>query len=329
VAGQRAVSGVILFLIAAAGLILLRPEWFPDIRIPTALAEAGWERSALGGFLLVLVGVILTGISMEGGRKRRRGFANYYIPPASPAVEPAAEPEAFAAPRSEAVQTWAPRPSFSRPELVPPPVVEQPEPEATTEQSLESPVQDQAEPLVEPPPPVIDAADEDATVEAAPPAGEPVEDTPAPPAEEKPADADALSEARARTAADPQDLKARIALADVLSGVAAAEESEGRLDGALEHYEESLALHRAAAADAPFDPQLACGLVSALGRLADCREARGHRRRARDLYAEAIRIAQRLTCLTPSEDYAQALAHAEARHAALDSELSPQGQPAQ
>ena len=318
-AGKRVLSSVVLFLIAAAGLILLRPEWFPDVQLPSVLAGMGWERSALGGFLLVLVGVILVGVGMDGGRSRR-DRRSYHIPPAPPAPDPAPETETYITPRRTSEPSWAPRPSFSRPELVPKPVAvgEETEPEVTTEQSLEAPGHDLAMP--EAPGEVLQAVEVAAVAApavAAQAAGESVD-----------AEA-ALRQARAHQAANPHDLRARIAVAEALSAAAARDQSGGRSDAALQFHEESLAIHRAAGSDAPFDPQLASGLVGALGRLGDCADARGDRGRARELHAEAVRISQRLTWLAPdSPEYAQALAHSEARLAALDSELSQQDQPA-
>lgn len=319
-AGQRVLSSVVLFLIAAAGMILLRPEWFPDIQLPSVLAEMGWERSALGGFLLVLVGVILVGVGMEGGRSRR-DRRSYYIPPAPPAPDPSPETETYITPRRTPEPSWAPRPSFSRPELVPMPmpmpvaVAEETAPEVTTEQSLEAPGHDLAMP--EAPTQAPQAMVEEAVVAPAAGQTEDADDTEA-----------ALRQARAHQAANPQDLRARIAVAEALTAAAAQDKSGGRSDAALQHHEESLAIHRAAASEGPFDPQLASGLVGALGRLGDCIEARGDLDRARELYAEAVRISQRLTWLAPdSQDYAGALAHAEARYSALEPAAPPQGQP--
>jgi hypothetical protein len=335
VAGQRVLSSVVLFLIAAAGMILLRPEWFPDIQLPSVLAGMGWERSALGGFLLVLVGVILVGVGMEGGRSRR-DRRSHYIPPAPPAPDPAPETETYITPRPRPEPSWGPRPSFSRPELVPMPipkpvaVAEETEPEVTTEQSHEAPGHDLAMPEAP-----DEAAQPDEAEQVVQETEQVVEEAAVvAPAAGQTVDADdteaALRQARAHQAANPQDLRASIAVAEALTAAAAQDKSGGRSDAALQHHEESLAIHRAAASDGPFDPQLASGLVGALGRLGDCIEARGDRDRARELYAEAVRISQRLTWLAPdSQEYAGALAHAEARYSALEPAAPPQGTPAE
>ncbi len=114
-------------------------------------------------------------------------------------------------------------------------------------------------------------------------------------------------------------------LAEALAAVAELEEDEGRLEVALPTYDESLALHRAVAQAAPEDPGAALGLIKALERLADCREARGHRSRARDCYAEAMGLAERLTWLEPdSEVYRKAHQATKARFESLNAELKPE-----
>lgn len=134
----------------------------------------------------------------------------------------------------------------------------------------------------------------------------------------------AVSQARDLYAAQPHG-EAATDLAEALAGLAELEEAEGRLDAALAGYEESLSLHRAVAAAAPEDPQAALGLVAALSRLADGRDARGHRSRARDRYAEAVRVAERLTWLNPGANaYSEALLSARTRLEALEAEMAPE-----
>ena len=139
---------------------------------------------------------------------------------------------------------------------------------------------------------------------------------------------DAVVEARALHAATPSDPRAQEALAEAIGRVALMNEAENRLDLALQQHEESLSLYRGLAlrqsgeADTPDERRWVEGLVASMERLADCREARGHRSRARDLYGEAVRITQRLTWLEPdSAAYAARYAHAKTRFAALDAEL--------
>ena len=244
------------------------------------------------------------------------------VPPANDA-EP--EPEAEPAPEPEAAAEEA-GPS---PEVEPAPEGGASEAEALVEASEPAAGQTDAEPA--PDEPAQDAVDHQARLAELTRAGD----------EAKAAGqgdeafslyADAVVEARAVHAAGPTDPRAQEALAEAVGRVALMNEAENRLDLALQQHEESLSLYRGLAlrqsgeADTPDERRWVEGLVASMERLADCREARGHRSRARDLYGEAVRITQRLTWLEPgSAAYAARYAHAKTRFAALDAELQGEG----
>jgi len=98
---QRILSGLALFLVAATGLVLIRPDLYPDITVPAALIEASRERTALGLFLLLIVGVVLAGVVIGGQRGSRVNLASprKYVPPVW-------SPEASAEPQPEPEPTW-------------------------------------------------------------------------------------------------------------------------------------------------------------------------------------------------------------------------------
>jgi hypothetical protein len=96
------------------------------------------------------------------------------------------------------------------------------------------------------------------------------------------------------------------------------------METAIAAHEESLKLRRQAVAEAPDDKTALRGLSLGLERLADTREARGHRSRALDLYQESLPIAMRLVADHPSEPiYAKDLETTKMRVAELTREMSP------
>lgn len=90
------------------------------------------------------------------------------------------------------------------------------------------------------------------------------------------------------------------ALADALTNTGDVAYETHRLDVAVDAYEECLALRRELALSAPRDIEAQRRLSLALERLADVREDRGHRMRARDLYLESAGIAARLAAADPA-----------------------------
>jgi tetratricopeptide (TPR) repeat protein len=350
---QRILSALVLILAGTAGAILLRPDLFPDVSLPAFLAEAPLQRTMLGAIVSFATGAILLGLTTNVLRGRRSSDYPAYRPSTtdreirSPRIpdEPSAPlPYAEAAPAQPTTErTWAPLPPLREPKPPAPEIEPDVLAEAPPEAPSEPAPQFQAVPLVESP-----AAND---VEPAPTTATPPEIDPAIAAGHKaklvelsqaadafkaagrPEDAgelydQALTEARAYYAAVPSVLDAKIKLAEALGRMALVNEAENRLELALQQHEESLSIYRSMAmyrsmgADALDEQGWARGMVGAIERLADCREVRGHRSRARDLYAEAVRITQRLSWLEPqSERYAAAFAHAKARFAALDAEL--------
>lgn len=103
----------------------------------------------------------------------------------------------------------------------------------------------------------------------------------------------ALGHARNLLAGAPNDLTRVEAVAGLLTGVGDVAQDEGRLDAALEAYEEAVAKRRKVAGKQRDGPSLRA-LSLALERLADAREDRGHRVRALDLYRESFDIAGKL-----------------------------------
>lgn len=117
----------------------------------------------------------------------------------------------------------------------------------------------------------------------------------------------ALDMARAAHAAHPHDAAATRVLAGALKSNADVYDEQGRLDTALDLYEEAVKLNRGLAADGAASDRRALSL--AIERLADCRESRGHRSRALDLYRESLGIAEGLAQAEPGNDlYAEDLA---------------------
>jgi hypothetical protein len=98
---------------------------------------------------------------------------------------------------------------------------------------------------------------------------------------------------------------------------------EGRLDSAIAMHEESLAVRRALADAAPGDLGALRGLSTGLERLADAREVRGHRSRARDLYRLRLQLAERLSRQAPSDpDLSAAVRATRERLGELDEALA-------
>ncbi len=98
---------------------------------------------------------------------------------------------------------------------------------------------------------------------------------------------------------------------------------EGRLDAAIAMHEESLGVRRHLAAATPGDLAGLRGLSTGLERLADARDARGHRSRARDLYRLRLQLAERLAAKAPGDkDLADAVALTRDRLAELDRALA-------
>lgn len=289
-------------------------------------------------------------------------------PASRPLVAPETPPPAEAGPTLSSImaeRTWAPLPPLREPA---PPAIQQAEPEAPAEAPAANDAEPQVqEPQAEPESHEAEPQAETPEAEAPPqpePVAEPEEIEPAldEPAAAPPVDhrarlaeltlaadeakaagraddafnlyEDAVAEARALHAAGPNDPQAQASLAEAVGRVALMNEAENRLDLALQQHEETLSLYRGLAlrqsgeADTPDERRAVEGLVASMERLADCREARGHRSRARDLYGEAVRISQRLTWLEPnSPAYAAAYARAKTRFAALDAELQGEGSP--
>jgi hypothetical protein len=109
-----------------------------------------------------------------------------------------------------------------------------------------------------------------------------------------------LPDARARHAEAPDDAGAAGDLADVLKGVGDLEDEAGRLAPAIDAYEEGLSLRRRLAVEDP-SVERRRALSVALERLADAREARGHRTQALALYEESLPIAEDLAAGQPDD----------------------------
>ena len=88
-------------------------------------------------------------------------------------------------------------------------------------------------------------------------------------------------------------------------------------------HEESLGVRRHLAAATPGDLAALHGLSTGLERLADARDARGHRSRARDLYRLRLQLAERLAAKAPGDkDLADSVAATRDRVAELDRALA-------
>lgn len=132
----------------------------------------------------------------------------------------------------------------------------------------------------------------------------------------------ALDLARQAYEAHPQDAQAARDLAGALKSNADVYDEEGRLDTAIDHYEEALKLNRVLASSGSATDQRSLSLV--LERLGDCREMRGHRSRAADLYRESLTIAEGLAQSDPGNSlYADDLAVTRRRLSELQSETVP------
>ena len=282
---QRLLSALVWYALAAATAVLLFPSLFPDIHLPAVLAASPNLRN-LVTLALSLVVVVGAGQLLLGALRPRRR-------PARPAAlasigGPVAAPIAPASPSTPTAPVAAPPPT----------------PVALVAPSPAPAGPDRARLLQ-----LVEQA------QAARAAGHTEEATELHEA--------AVAEARALYATHT-DVEATTDLADALAEVAGLEDAEGRVEAALAPYEESLALYRQAAGAAPEDRKVAFGLFTALCRLADCREARGHRSRAHSLYGEAVSIIERLAWLEPaSAEYSQALASARERRDVLSAELAP------
>jgi hypothetical protein len=109
-----------------------------------------------------------------------------------------------------------------------------------------------------------------------------------------------------------------------MTNVADIHDREGRLEPALALHEESLGLRRGLAGQSPDDVAAQRALSIGLERLADTREARGHRSRARDLFRERLPLAERLAAMAPGDaDLAQDLVTTRQRLGELDAALEP------
>ena len=98
---------------------------------------------------------------------------------------------------------------------------------------------------------------------------------------------------------------------------------EGRLDTAIDLHQESLDLRRGLAGEAPDDLAAQRAVSLGLEKLADSREARGHRSRARDLLRERLLLAERLAAAAPNDaDLAQDLAGTRERLGELEEALA-------
>ena len=288
------------------------------------MAAEGWGeplesmlagRLIIGG-LIALLGLALVWSAFRPASPARRTSA--YAPPARPAYEP--PPEAVSAEPFN----LAPLVAVAAPEAVAQ-VLEEPEPaEAEAANDAEPVAHIEPEPTVEPEP------------EAAPSSPEPA----ASPddfavlmskgdklAAEGRADealepySDALALARSAYTSHPSADATR-ALAGALKSTADVYDDQGRLDTAIEHYDEALKLNRTLAASGSPTDRRALSLT--LERLADCREARGHRSRAADLYRESLEIAKGLANDDPQNPlYAQDLAVTQRRIEELDGVATP------
>ncbi len=88
-------------------------------------------------------------------------------------------------------------------------------------------------------------------------------------------------------------------------------------------HEESLGVRKTLADQAPEDLGALRSLSTGLEKLADARDARGHRSRARDLFRLRLRLAERLSAQTPGDpELSAAVASTRERLGELDEALA-------